>query len=152
MLRPHLLASVGGRTLADATSPTVPHSIEEYRRGYEELGQLKGFRSACGYTSATWGLLCPVCGQRDLVETVLSGHGKVVAFTVQHVPSDEFLNDAPYAYVVVELDEGGRVTGWMGSIQSESQLAIGDRVRWVSSYKPGVHFERDPPGADTGGA
>ena len=93
-----------------------------------------------------------MCGQRDLVETVLSGHGKVVAFTVQHVPSDEFLNDAPYAYVVVELDEGGRITGWMESVKSEDQLALGDRVHWVSSYKPGVHFERNPEESDARGA
>ena len=70
--------------------------------------------------------------------------------SVQTVPSDEFLNDAPYAYVIVELDEGGRITGWMPSVRSDRDLGIGDRVRWVASYKAGVVFEReatptDPP-------
>lgn len=138
-------------TLADAPGPSTPHSIEEYRHGYEERGELKGFRSACGFLTATWGLACPVCGQRDLTESPLSGRGRVVAFTVQHVPSDEFLNDAPYAYVVVELDEGGRITGWMESVKSEADLGIGQRVRWVSSYKPGVHFEREPTEPRAGG-
>jgi uncharacterized OB-fold protein len=73
----------------------------------------------------------------------------VTAFTVLTVPGDEFLNDAPYAYVVVELDGGGRVTGWMPTVRSDSDLAIGDRVRFVSGYKPGVQFVKEseaPPG------
>lgn len=122
--------------------PSAPHSIEEYRVGYEESGRLRGFRSSCGFVSATWGLVCPACGQRDLAEVSLSGKGRVAAFSIQHVPSDEFLNEAPYAYVVVDLDEGGRLTGWMESVKTADDLSIGDRVEWMSSYKPGVHFTK----------
>ena len=64
---------------------------------------------------------------------------------MQTVPSEEFLNDAPYAYVVVDLDEGGRLTGWMPSVRAETDLAIGDRVHFVPSYKPGVQFAPDGP-------
>lgn len=129
-------------------SPGSPagHSIAEFQHGYEEERRIRGFRSACGFTTATWMLVCPNCGKRDLVETELAGRGRVVAFSVQTVPSDEFLNDTPYAYVVVELDEGGRVTGWIPSIASESELAIGERVRFHPSYKPGIQFEREPAG------
>jgi uncharacterized OB-fold protein len=122
----------------------APHTIDDYRRGYEEEHRLRGFRSSCGFTTATWGLLCPSCGRRDLQEVELSREGRVVAFSVQNVPSDEFLNDAPYAYLVVELAGGGRVTGWMPSARSESDVTIGDRVRFVESYRNGVHFERSP--------
>jgi uncharacterized OB-fold protein len=125
--------------------PTASHSIEEYRRGYEEERRLRGFRSSCGFTTATWGLVCPQCGQRDLRETELVGRGRVAAYSIQYVPSDEFLNDAPYAYVVVELVDGGRLTGWIAGVRSEDGLAIGDPVHFVESYKPGVHFERDAP-------
>jgi uncharacterized OB-fold protein len=125
--------------------PAAPHSIADYRRGFEEERTLRAFRcAACGSIVATWGLRCPSCGRGELLEQTLSGRGKVAAFTVQTVPSDEFLNDAPYAYVIVELEEGGRLTGWMPSVREERQLAIGDRVRWVPSYKPGVLFEREP--------
>jgi uncharacterized OB-fold protein len=61
------------------------------------------------------------------------------------VPSDEFVNDAPYAYVLVDLDEGGRISGWMPSVRSESDLHRGDRVVFNPSYKPGVQFERETP-------
>jgi uncharacterized OB-fold protein len=122
------------------TSVPSLHSIADYRSAYEEGIRLRGFRSGCGFVTATWGLACPRCGQRDLVETDLTGRGKLVAYSVQNVPSDEFLNDAPYAYVVVELDEGGRVTGWIDGVAREADLSIGLPVEWVTSYKPGVHF------------
>ena len=129
--------------------PSSEHSIADYRRGYEEEKRLRGFRSACGFVTATWGLVCPRCGRRDLEEAELSGRGKIATFSVQTVPSDEFLNDAPYAYVVVDLYEGGRITGWIPSISHESELTIGEPVHWVESYKPGVRFERGPVPGET---
>jgi uncharacterized OB-fold protein len=95
--------------------------------------------------SATWSLACPRCGRADLEETALADSGTVVAFTVLSVPGDEFLNDAPYAYVVVDLEGGGRITGWMPSVRSEGDLRIGERVRFVPSYKPGVQFAKILP-------
>jgi uncharacterized OB-fold protein len=127
-------------TVVTASPPL--HSIDEYRHDYEEGVRLRGFRSGCGFVTATWGLVCPKCGQRDLAEATLSGKGRLVAFTVQNVPGDEFLNDAPYAYVVVEQEEGGRITGWIDGIRSESELAEGMPVEWNPTYKPGVHFRR----------
>jgi uncharacterized protein len=121
------------------------HSIAEFQHDYEEGVRLRGFRSGCGFVTATWGLVCPRCGQRDLAEVDLSGKGRLAAFTVQNAPGDEFLNDAPYAYVVVDLDEGGRITGWIDGIRSESELRLGERVLWTPTYKPGVHFRPHEP-------
>ena len=124
----------------------APHTVEEFVKGYEEGGKLRGLRCAnCGLITATWGLACSRCGRFPLDETELSPKGKIIAFTILTVPGDEFLNDAPYAYVVVDLDGGGRVTGWMPSVRAENELAIGDRVHFVTSYKPGVQFAKDGP-------
>ncbi len=90
--------------------------------------------------TATWGLACSRCGRAGLEERALSDRGRVVAFTVLNVPGEEFLNEAPYAYVVVELEGGGRVTGWMPTVRSEADLSIGEAVRFVPGYKPGVQF------------
>jgi uncharacterized OB-fold protein len=107
---------------------------------------LRGFRCAnCGFVTATWSLACPRCDHADLAEVELSGRGRVVAYTVQNVPGNEFLNEAPYTYVVVELDEGGRITGWMPAVRRVEDLAIGDRVHFLPSYKPGVQFHKDGP-------
>jgi len=124
----------------------APHSVEEFVKGYEESSKLRGFRCAnCGLVTATWGLACSRCGRFPLDEAELSQRGKVVAFTILTVPGDEFLNDAPYAYVVVDLEGGGRVTGWMPSVKAENEISIGDSVHFVTSYKPGVQFAKDQP-------
>lgn len=128
----------------------VPHSIEDFRRAYEDGTRLRGFRSACGFVTATWGLVCPQCQARDLSEVDFSGRGRISAFTIQNVPGEEFLNDAPYAYVVVEMAEGGRLTGWIEGGATAEALAIGTPVRWAPSYKPGVHFQPEPGPGDPG--
>ena len=128
-----------------------PHSISDYVKGYEEGETLRGLRcSECGLVTATWGLACSRCGAAPLLEVELSKHGVVAAFTILTVPGEEFLNDAPYAYVVVDLDGGGRVTGWMPAVRAEPELSIGDRVHFVTGYKPGVQFAKDAESAALG--
>ncbi|HEV2449934.1 MAG TPA: OB-fold domain-containing protein [Thermoplasmata archaeon] len=125
-------------------SAPLPHSIADFRRGYAQEHRLRGFRSTCGFVTATWGLLCPRCGRRDLAEVDLSGRGRIVAATVQTVPAEGFLRDAPYAYVVVELEEGAQVTGWMPGLADPRAVQAGTPVRWRPSEHSGVQFERDP--------
>jgi uncharacterized OB-fold protein len=128
--------------------PAAPHTVAEYIHGYEEQQKLRGFRCTnCDLKTATWGLRCPRCGAGDRIELELSGRGTVSAYTILAVPGDDFLNDAPYAYVVVELEEGGRITGWMPTVRQQSDLAIGDPVHFVPGYKPGVQFVKDSDGS-----
>jgi uncharacterized OB-fold protein len=116
---------------------------------YESGGPLRGYRCPrCSFVTATWGLACPRCGRAGLEEHALAPAGRVAAWPLLTVPGDEFLNDAPYAYVVVELDGGGRVTGWMPSVRTESDLHVGERVRFVPGYKPGVQFAREEGASD----
>jgi len=124
--------------------PAPPHSIREFFHGYEEDQRLRGFRcAACGLVTVTWGVACSRCGKPSPEEYEIPPTGKVVAFTILTVPGDEFLNDAPYAYVVVEMDGGGRITGWMPTVHSETEIAVGDRVRFHPGYKPGVQFQKE---------
>ena len=126
-----------------AVPGTSGHSIEEYRKGFEEEHRLRGFQSACGFRTATWGLRCPRCGDA-LAEAELSPRGTIASLSVQTVPSDEFLNDAPYAYVLVDLEGGGRVAGWIREVAPGDALAIGDPVELVEGYRSGVQFQRRP--------
>ncbi len=131
--------------------PSAPHTIDDFVKGYSESGRLRGFRCPhCGLVTATWGLACARCGKVGLAETELTPRGRVSAFTILHVPGDEFLNEAPYAYVVVDLDGGGRITGWMSGVHQEKELKIGERVRFEPSYKPGVQFVREAEPAAPG--
>jgi uncharacterized OB-fold protein len=131
--------------------PAAPHTISEWVTSYEGGGPLRGFRCPqCELVTATWGLACPRCGRVGFEERELSSSGKVVAFTLLTVPGEEFLNDSPYAYVVVELDGGGRITGWMPTVRTVDGVGIGERVCFRPSYKPGVQFVRESEAAATG--
>jgi uncharacterized OB-fold protein len=123
------------------------HTIEAYRRGYEDEHRIRGFRCRCGFLTATWGLRCPTCGGSEFTETELATTGRLAALTVQTVPSDEFVNDAPYAYVLVDLDGGGRIAGWMPGVGLDSDLSNGRRVRYTPGYKPGLQFAVEPDDA-----
>jgi len=128
--------------------PTAaPHTIDEFVRGYESDRRLRGFRCpACGVRSATWGLACSRCGASPLEEVDLAPTGAIVAGTIVAVASDEFVNDAPYAYVLVALDGGGTVSGWIPRVRAEGEIAPGTPVRFSPSYKPGLQFERTGAG------
>jgi len=68
---------------------------------------------------------CPGCGRPDPLALAADGAGTVEAVTVVHrAPSDAFRALAPYALVLVRLDEGPRAMG-----HGAPALAIGDRVR-----------------------
>lgn len=137
--------------MSESPESTPSHSIADYLQSYENEGRLRGYRCAnCGFVTATWSIACPRCSEARLVEIDLSGRGRIVAFTVQNVPGDEFLNEAPYAYVVVGLEEGGRITGWMPTVRRVEDLAIGDAVHFQGSYKPGVQFVKDGAAAREG--
>jgi uncharacterized protein len=124
-----------------------PHSIAQFVQGYEQERALRGFRCPrCSFRTATWGLACSRCGARGLEEVSLAPAGRVVSGTIVAVASDEFVNEVPYGYVVVELDGGGRVSGWMPRVRSEAEIAPGTRVRFVPGYKAGLQFEREETG------
>jgi uncharacterized OB-fold protein len=124
-------------------APAAAHSIAEFVQGYENGRRLRGFRCrACGTRTATWGLACSRCGARELEEASLAEVGRIVVGTLVAVPSEEFVNDAPYAYVLVDLDGGGRVSGWVPGASRDEEIEPGTRVRFRPSYKPGLQFER----------
>ena len=104
--------------------------------------------SSCGHHHRHVGRSrAPAAAPRASRSDASPATGTVVAFTVLSVPGDEFLNDAPYVYIVVELDGGGRITGWMPTVRTvETDVAIGERVRFRPGYRPGVQFIRESDG------
>ena len=57
----------------------------------------------------------------------LSGRGKIVTYTVIHVVPTQFVDMAPYAVAIVELDEGVKITGQVRDAKPE-ELKIGMEV------------------------
>ena len=53
---------------------------------------------------------CPTCFSRDLEYAPVSGKGRVFAYTIVYQPAHPaFEHEAPYAYAIVQLDEGVRM-------------------------------------------
>jgi uncharacterized OB-fold protein len=82
----------------------------------------------CGYISFPPRLICPQCQNREFEETKLADKGKVLTFTVIRVPPQQFVDQAPYAVGIVELDDGVKLTGQIVDCDFED-LKIGKRVK-----------------------
>ncbi len=77
---------------------------------------------------------CPRCLGADLVWTPVSGHGHISTFTVTRVPTAPvFAGEVPQMIVVVELDEGPRLTATLVSTEPD-QVRIGAAVEPVFDH------------------
>ena len=85
---------------------------------------------------------CKKCGNNKLAITEINNVGKVITYTIQTVAPDPFVNEVPYAWIIVELENDIRTTGWIPFISSIDELKIGQKVKLVKSYKPGMVFEK----------
>lgn len=74
-------------------------------------GQLLGGVCACGETLIPPRPACYACGSRDVVVERLSREGEVVSYTEVRTPPPAFEAEAPYTIAIVELADGGRLTG-----------------------------------------
>ena len=121
---------------------TGPLTIKGFQEGIHE-GKIEGYLcKKCGHKQIDIMDFCPVCHSPDLEVTEFSKEGKVLTYTIQFVAPEQFMNEVPYAWAVVELDDGPRVTGWIPFIQKSSDLPVGQRVRFKKSYLPGIVFEK----------
>ena len=62
---------------------------------------------------------CSKCGSKEFEDSILKGTGKVVTYTIMTVPPAGFEDLAPYAWVVMELNDSGiRISGFLSNIQN----------------------------------
>jgi uncharacterized OB-fold protein len=74
--------------------------------------------------------MCPTCGAGSLTWTPSQGTGAVYAVSVHHKAARPELEAlAPYAIVLVDLDEGVRLLG-RADVEDPSLVSVGQRVRW----------------------
>lgn len=74
--------------------------------------------------------ICPECGAGNPDWHVSAGHGRVYACSVVHRAPPSYQDKAPYAVVLVDLDEGFRMMSGMVDCDPAS-VAIRDRVTVV---------------------
>ena len=67
-----------------------------------------------------FGPVCPFCWSREYEWALLSGHGTVTSWVVFHqIYFQAFVDEAPYAVVQVELDEGPRLLSNLVGVQND---------------------------------
>ncbi|KPJ49922.1 transcriptional regulator [candidate division TA06 bacterium DG_26] len=84
----------------------------------------------CGVISFPPRAVCPECKSRDFDLHKLSETGKIVTYSVIHVPPREFSGHTPYTVAIIELADGVRLTAQVADA-SPDEVAIGKPVRLV---------------------
>ncbi|KAF0817713.1 MULTISPECIES: Zn-ribbon domain-containing OB-fold protein [unclassified Cytobacillus] len=54
--------------------------------------------------------ICPHCYSEELIEKKVSGIGQIYSYTTIYAAPERLAADAPYHIILVDLDEGLRVT------------------------------------------
>ncbi|ELZ44885.1 hypothetical protein C463_08012 [Halorubrum californiense DSM 19288] len=113
---------------ADA-SPATDRDYAEWLDAFADGG---GFALVCpdGHGSLPPRRVCAECGSTDLSREPLDEMGTVETYSVVHVPSPRFADDAPYATAVVDFGPT-RLTGIVrdgGADGDAPAVEIGDAV------------------------
>ena len=112
----------------DATPPTD----RDHAEWLDALADGAGFALVCpdGHGSLPPRRVCPECGAADLSREPLDETGEIETYSVVHVPSPRFAEDAPYATAVVDFGPT-RLTGIVrdgGANDEAPAVEIGDAV------------------------
>lgn len=131
------MRAAGGAPAGHAV-PTIAE-VKEHAKD----GKLEGWSCGkCGRTQATPFVRCLKCGGEDVRAKELPPTGTVETYTIQRVSAEEFINEVPYAWAVIRLDDGTRVSGWIGYVTDPKELPVGTKVKYTPGYKPGLQFEK----------
>lgn len=74
--------------------------------------------------------ICPECKSEKFKPHKLSEKGKILTYSVIHVPPKEFAGQSPYLIAIIELDDGVRLTTQIVDTNPD-EVAIGEPVRIV---------------------
>ena len=117
-------------------------TIKEFEEGIHD-GKIRGYRCGdCGLKRIDIMDFCPNCHSENLQKVEFDGTGTVLTYTIQFVAPEQYMNEVPYAWAIIQLDDGPKVTGWIPFISKPSDLPVGQRVVFKKSYLPGTVFEK----------
>ena len=97
----------------------------------------------CGNLSLATVYFCGKCGKRGSEGLALDGQGKVETYTIMTVPPSGFEKFAPYAWVVLNLDNSDlRVSGFLANISKPEDLPIDTELKMVDFDDRGIVLEK----------
>lgn len=108
----------------DEMSEVLPFTIEQF---YKFIGGRRLMAVKCRNCASL--LLppknvCPKCFSTNLEWTKLEERGKLVTYTVIHVPPIQFQSIAPYAVGIVKLKDGPHLLGMIREVKPE-EIKVG---------------------------
>ncbi len=106
---------------------SVPRYWRERKIKYRLIG---GKCKTCGRSFYPPRKVCPYCSSREVEKILLPRKGKVLSYTIIHVPPKGFENYSPYVVAIVELENGARVLAQLTDID-ENEVKIGLEVEAV---------------------
>jgi uncharacterized OB-fold protein len=106
------------------STPLAP--VREGLFTVEDPALIGGRCRACGTLRFPSLDVCPSCQSSDCEQVPLSTTGTIFTFTVVHMEPPGYLGETPYAYGVIELPEGLRITTTLLA-EDLDEIAIGDR-------------------------
>ena len=99
--------------------------------------------SKCNHLHLATVYFCQNCGAKGFENAILDGVGNVATYTIITVPPAGFEKYAPYAWVVLKLDNSElRVSGFMAGIKSPDDLPVGTRAKITGFDERGILIEQ----------
>ncbi|MFC5279665.1 Zn-ribbon domain-containing OB-fold protein [Halorubrum rubrum] len=126
---------------------SAPAANAGYDEWLDALAAEEGYALVCpeGHGSLPPRRVCPECGASDLSEEPLPAEGTVETYTVVHVPSPRFSDDAPYVTAVAQFGPV-RLTGVVREVDGDGGVDVdGDAIEVGSAVEAGVG-ERETDG------
>jgi len=121
---------------AASTSIAAPFTIEQFYKYLLEKKIMAAKCKECGSIYIPPRPMCTNCFSKELIWVQLRPKGRLLTYTVIHVAPERFQSMAPYAYGIVELEEGPRLPGIIRGLDPD-KIEVGIDLA--------VDFETDLP-------
>jgi uncharacterized OB-fold protein len=121
------------RKVNDAETP--PFTIEQFFKFLKEKKLMAAKCMQCGTIHLPPRPVCTNCYSKELSWTQLETKGRLVTYTVIYIAPEQFQKTAPYAYGILELENGLRLPGIIKNIELE-KLNVG--IKLEVDFEPEV--------------
>ena len=115
-------------TETTGTAEAAPFTVEQFYKFIQERKLMAAECKQCGTVFIPPKPVCTSCFSKELRWIQLEAKGKLVTYTVIHVAPEQFQPIAPYAYGILELENGLRLPGMIKGIELEN-LEIGTNLK-----------------------
>ncbi|MHA1713773.1 MAG: Zn-ribbon domain-containing OB-fold protein [Candidatus Ranarchaeia archaeon] len=106
-------------------------SIPRYWREIPQRYRLEATKCKdCGAIQIPAFKICPKCNSQNIVAENCPSTGKLVTYTVVYVAPEKFVDQAPYAIGIIELDNGARLTAQLTDCDF-NEISVGMRLEAV---------------------